>query len=206
MLWELGEFEGWRARRWPPGALGLMVVVWAPAFAAGVGSFYLGESSDSFPVVGVSVGATLTFGGLASAWSSRRPWRRLIEGRLLAYAAHLDTPPTPDDYAGALIGVEDFSRAMHALRRSGLNASGRSALGLPGGLFHLLDALGLPPRHLRPAGPGERLRPDPPGAPAGRDRRRSARDAGRQTDRGHRDALRDAAGWRERPPSRGAAA
>ena len=132
MLWELGEFEGWRARRWPLGALGLMVAVWAPAFAAGVGSFYLGESSDSFPVVAVSVGATLTFGGLASAWSSRRPWRRLIEGRLLAYAAQLDTPPTPDDYAGALIGVEDFSRAMHALRWSGLNATGRSASAYPG--------------------------------------------------------------------------
>lgn len=127
MLWELGEYEGWRARRWPLCAVGLMAAVWLPPFAVGVGSFYLGESSDSFLIVALSVAATLGAGGIASALSSRRPWRKLIERRKAAYWQESEMR----DYAGALIDVDDFSRAMHALRRAGLNAHGRSAVALP---------------------------------------------------------------------------
>jgi hypothetical protein len=51
----------------------------------------------------------------------------LIERRKAAYWQESDVR----DYAGALIDVDDFSRAMHALRRAGLNAYGRSAVALP---------------------------------------------------------------------------
>ncbi len=47
----------------------------------------------------------------------------MLANRVTAYSGWRD----PRDYSWALIALADFSRALHALRRGGLNALGRSA-------------------------------------------------------------------------------
>ena len=74
MFWLLREHEGNRAARWPLAAVGSVIAVWAVPFAGGIASFYLVKSSDSFPVVALSVALTLGLGGIGASRSSRRPW------------------------------------------------------------------------------------------------------------------------------------
>jgi hypothetical protein len=70
----------------------------------------------------VSVVVTVALGGLGSTWSRRHPASRLLLGRIHSYSVQAD----PRDYAQALIPGDDFEPAMHALRRAGLAANGRS--------------------------------------------------------------------------------
>lgn len=118
MIWVLREHEGKRAARWPLAAVGLVIVVWALPFAGGIASFYLVMSGDSFPVVALSVAVTLGLGGLGASWSSRRPWYALLADRVFGYEEQTD----PYAYARGCIAVADRERALHALRRAGLQA------------------------------------------------------------------------------------
>jgi hypothetical protein len=128
MLWELEKHEGWRAWRWPAAAVGLFVAIWAIPLAGAITGAYLARGGDGFGWIALSATAALVFVGLGSYWSKGQPWRKLIERRVAAYWQESDAL----DYAGALIDVEDFGPAMHALCRAGLNAHGRSAAPVPG--------------------------------------------------------------------------
>jgi hypothetical protein len=118
MLWVLREHEGTRFVRWPLAAVGLAVAVWAFPFAGGIASFYLVKSGDSFPVVALSVALTLGLGGIGASWSSRRPWHGLLADRVVGYEDQAD----PYAYARGCIALADRERALHALRRAGLQA------------------------------------------------------------------------------------
>jgi hypothetical protein len=118
MLWVLREHEGWRAIRWPAAALGFVAAVWALALAGGIGSYYVAQAGNSFLIVTLSVAVTLALGGVGAAWSRRRPWWTLLANRTVGYEEQMD----PYAYASALIRLMDCERAMHVLRRGGLNA------------------------------------------------------------------------------------
>jgi hypothetical protein len=118
MLWVLREHEGKRAARWPVAAAGLVIAVWALPFAGGIASFYLVKSADSFPVVALSVAVTLGLGGIAASLSGRRPWHALLADRVFGYEEQTD----PYAYARGCIALADRERALHALRRAGLQA------------------------------------------------------------------------------------
>lgn len=124
MLWVLREHEGKCAARWPLAAIGLLIAVWALPFAGGIASFYLVKSGDSFPVVALSVALTLGLGGIGASWSSRRPWFALLADRASGY----EEQTGPYAYARGCIALADRERALHALRRAGLQArTARSA-------------------------------------------------------------------------------
>jgi len=118
MFWVLREHEGWRAVRWPAAALGLLTAVWALPFAGGISSYYVAKAGNSFPIVALSVAVTLSLGGIGAAWSRQRPWWRLLVNRAVGYEEQTD----PYAYAPGLIRVTDRDRALHALRRAGLQA------------------------------------------------------------------------------------
>lgn len=96
-------------------------------FAGGIAAVYVLHAGDSFPLIALSVAITLALGALGQSWFARRPWWRLLAGRVAAYSEGGD----PRDYAWALIAVEQFGPAMHALRGAGLNAMARSAIAPP---------------------------------------------------------------------------
>lgn len=118
MLWVLRGHERKRAARWPLEALGLVIAVWALPFAGGIASFYLVKSGGSFPVVALSVAVMLGLGGVGASWSSRRPWYELLADRVFGYEQQTD----PYAYARACIALANRERALHALRRAGLQA------------------------------------------------------------------------------------
>jgi hypothetical protein len=118
MFWILREHEGRRAARWPLAATGLVIAVWAFPFAGGIASFYLVKSGDSFPVVALSVVVTLGLGAIGASWSSRRPWYALLADRVFGYEEQTDSYA----YARGCIALADRERALHALRRAGLQA------------------------------------------------------------------------------------
>jgi hypothetical protein len=128
MLRELQAHEGWRAWRWPAAVVGVFASIWTIPPAGAIAGAYLARGGDSFGWIALSAVVSLVFVGLGGYWSKGQPWRKLIERRVAAYWEESDAL----DYAAALVGVEDFSRAMHAVRRAGLNARGRSAAPVPG--------------------------------------------------------------------------
>ena len=101
----------------------------------------------------LTLGVALAFACLGTYWSKGQPWRQLLANRVTAYSEWSD----PRDYSWALIALADFSRAMHALRRGGLNALGRSAIA-PMDAPHLDTTLHVfrPPPAVRP-GQAERV-------------------------------------------------
>jgi hypothetical protein len=127
LVWELREHEGWRAYRWALLAIGLLIGVWVPPLVGGVAATYI-VAGGSFPAITAGTVITLALGAVGSSWFGRRPWRTMLERRVAAYWQESNRL----DYAMALISVEDFGRAMHSLRRAGLNAYGRSVLPIPG--------------------------------------------------------------------------
>jgi hypothetical protein len=123
LLWELHEHEGWRAYRWAPAALGLLVGVWVPPLAGGVAAAYIVAGGSLVAITGAVV-VTLALGAIGNSCFSRRPWHRLLAGRVDAYSEQAD----PTDYSRALVAMVDFHAALHALKRSGLNGNGRRAI------------------------------------------------------------------------------
>lgn len=71
-----------------------------------------------FPIVALSVAVTLALGGIGAAWSRRRPWWTLLANQVIGYEEQAD----PYAYALGLIQLAERDRAMHTLRRAGLNA------------------------------------------------------------------------------------
>lgn len=123
MFWEISEYEGWRAWRWPIAAVGLFVGVWGVALAGAVGGVYLGRRGDGFGWVLLSSGIGLALGAVGTALSQRQLWFRLFATRVSAYREQGD----PTDYARALIGHDDRWPAIRALRRAGLNCRSATA-------------------------------------------------------------------------------
>jgi hypothetical protein len=118
LLLILREHEDWRAVGWPAAALGLLAAAWALPFAGGIGSYYVAQAGKSFVIVAISVAVTLALGGIGAAWSRRRPWWALLVNRAVGYEEQTD----PDAFARGIIPLADRDRALHALRRAGLQA------------------------------------------------------------------------------------
>ena len=121
----LREHEGWRAVRWPAGALGILATVWALPLAGGIGSYYVAQAGNSFLLVALSVAVTLALGGIGATWSRRRPWWTLLANRAVGYEEQTD----PYAYAPGIIRLTYRDRALHALRRAGLQARSAPAAG-----------------------------------------------------------------------------
>jgi hypothetical protein len=128
MLWVLNEHEGWRSRRWPLAAVGVFAGVWAVPLTGAIASAYVARAGDGFGWVALSATVTLGLGGLGVYWSRNQPWRRVIADRVWAYGEQAD----PTDYSRAMIGRDDYERAMHELRRAGLEARGGTSYPPPG--------------------------------------------------------------------------
>lgn len=125
MFWEIREYEGCCAWRWPLAAVGLFVLVWGIALAGAVGAVYLGRGGNGFGWVLLRAGIGLALGAAGTGLSQRRLWFRLFAERAAAYREQGD----PRDYARALICHDDRWTSIRALRRAGLNCRSATANG-----------------------------------------------------------------------------